>query len=131
MARVINNTLTDGLRGTIGDFVFCQRGGKTYVRRRPAALSTHTRAQRTMRCKFGEASTLATIDMKDLSRLAMWEEIFAHQKRYSTLRGMITAYYQKALKAPNATAAKLAKLARDPHIDTSILQSMGISTHTE
>lgn len=59
MARSINNIATQGLSGQVGEFVFRQRFGKTFVMRKPRYSGKESPAQAGNRSRFKEAARYA------------------------------------------------------------------------
>lgn len=65
MARSSNNIATQGLSGQVGEFVFRQRFGKTFVMKKPVFSGKTSPAQADNRSRFREASRYAKAAISD------------------------------------------------------------------
>ena len=100
MARLIQNSPLQGLRGTLGkDLVFRQWGKETLVSMKPQHYKKSSPAQKETRGKFREATEYAKVQMRDPVRKESYTKI------------------AKKLKLPNAYTAAITEFMRKPVIE--------------
>ena len=103
--KVQLSPLIQSISGTIGDFVYFTRNGKTYAKHKntthspqPTPYTPHPTAHSPQQQRFAQTTHIVKEIMATQHLLAHYQQLFLRQHRYQTLRGYIFAQvYESAL----------------------------------